>query len=145
VDTLTGLTNGTAYRFTVAAGQLRRHRPELCGFQLGLPRQGDIQDLPQLSSKKVTYGDEQAEHLSVTVSPQYSGITPTGSVNDQGVGKGTLCRDQAEVWQGLLHAVPQAAQRGHLPSCCRPTEAVRTFKGSDFGQGDTHRRQVMNC
>jgi hypothetical protein len=34
----------------------------------------------RLSAAKVTYGDEQVEHLSVTVSPQYSGSTPTGTV-----------------------------------------------------------------
>jgi hypothetical protein len=34
----------------------------------------------KLSTRKVTYGDEQGEHLSVTVSPQYSGSSPTGNV-----------------------------------------------------------------
>jgi hypothetical protein len=33
-----------------------------------------------LSATKVTYGDERVEHLSVTVSPQYSGVTPTGTI-----------------------------------------------------------------
>jgi hypothetical protein len=32
-----------------------------------------------LSAAKVTYGHEQAEHLTVTVTPQHSG-TPTGTV-----------------------------------------------------------------
>jgi hypothetical protein len=34
----------------------------------------------KLSNAKLAYGDEQTEHLSVTVSPQYSGSTPYGSV-----------------------------------------------------------------
>jgi hypothetical protein len=34
----------------------------------------------KLSATKVTYGDEQVEHLSVTVSPQHPGTTPTGTV-----------------------------------------------------------------
>jgi hypothetical protein len=34
----------------------------------------------RLSVAKVTYGDEQTEHLSVTVSPQHSGSKPTGKV-----------------------------------------------------------------
>ncbi|MFZ2056946.1 MAG: G1 family glutamic endopeptidase [Acidimicrobiales bacterium] len=34
----------------------------------------------KLSPTKVTYGSEQVEHLSVTVSPQYSGTTPIGKV-----------------------------------------------------------------
>ncbi|MFZ2058459.1 MAG: Ig-like domain-containing protein [Acidimicrobiales bacterium] len=34
----------------------------------------------KLSHSKVTYGDEQAEHLSVTVLPELAGLTPYGSV-----------------------------------------------------------------
>jgi len=33
-----------------------------------------------LSAPSVTYGDEQVEHISVTVSPQIAGPTPTGTV-----------------------------------------------------------------
>jgi hypothetical protein len=34
----------------------------------------------KLSAAKVTHGDEGAEHLSVTVSPEFAGSTPTGTV-----------------------------------------------------------------
>ena len=34
----------------------------------------------QLSASKVTYGSEQLEHFSVTVSPSYSGLVPNGTV-----------------------------------------------------------------
>ena len=34
----------------------------------------------KLSAAMVTYGDEGVEHLTVTVSPQHSGSTPTGTV-----------------------------------------------------------------
>src|ERR1019366_3536195 len=34
----------------------------------------------ELSARRVTYGDEQVEQLSVSVSPQYPGATPTGTV-----------------------------------------------------------------
>jgi hypothetical protein len=34
----------------------------------------------KLSARKVTYGDEQTEHLSVRVSPHHSGSKPTGTV-----------------------------------------------------------------
>lgn len=34
----------------------------------------------KLSAAKVTYGDEQVEHLSVTVKGQYKGLVPTGTV-----------------------------------------------------------------
>ena len=34
----------------------------------------------KLSGSRVTYGDEQAERLSVTVSPQFAGVVPSGKV-----------------------------------------------------------------
>ena len=43
-----------------------------------------------LSATKVTYGDEQVEKLSVTVSPEFAGSTPTGRVTVEGSGM-TLC------------------------------------------------------
>jgi hypothetical protein len=44
----------------------------------------------KLSATKLTYGHEQIEHLSVTVSPQYSGIAPTGTVTIKASAR-TLC------------------------------------------------------
>jgi hypothetical protein len=38
----------------------------------------------KLSAAQVTYGDEQAEQLSVSVSPQYAGTMPTGTVTISG-------------------------------------------------------------
>jgi hypothetical protein len=38
----------------------------------------------ELSAREVTYGDEQVEQLSVSVSPQYPGIRPTGTVTISG-------------------------------------------------------------
>jgi hypothetical protein len=38
----------------------------------------------ELSARRVTYGDEQVEQLSVSVSPQYPGKTPTGTVTISG-------------------------------------------------------------
>jgi hypothetical protein len=43
-----------------------------------------------LSATKVPYGDEQVEKLSVTVSPEFAGPTPTGKVTI-GESKTTLC------------------------------------------------------
>jgi len=44
----------------------------------------------KLSERKVTYGRERHEHLSVTVSPQFSGSTPTGKVTIKASTR-TLC------------------------------------------------------
>ena len=43
-----------------------------------------------LSATKVTYGDEQVEQLSLTVSPEFAGPTPTGKVSIS-ESKTTLC------------------------------------------------------
>ncbi len=54
----------------------------------------------KLSAKKVTYGHEQAEHLSVTVSPQHPGTTPTGSVTVK-TPTGALCAITLSSGKGL--------------------------------------------
>ena len=79
-DTLTGLTNGTAYSFTVAAVNSVGTGPSSAVSNSVTPAKATSKTALKLSSKKVTYGDEQAEHLSVTVSPQHSGPTATGTV-----------------------------------------------------------------
>ena len=43
-----------------------------------------------LSAAKVTYGHEGTAHVSVTVSSQYAGSTPTGTVTVKD-SKTTLC------------------------------------------------------
>jgi hypothetical protein len=44
----------------------------------------------KLSRSKVTYGNEQAAAIAITVLPQYPGLTPTGTVTVKESGK-TLC------------------------------------------------------
>jgi hypothetical protein len=44
----------------------------------------------KLSNAKLAYGDEQVEHLSVTVSPEFTGSTPTGTVTIK-ESRTTLC------------------------------------------------------
>jgi hypothetical protein len=44
----------------------------------------------KLSTVKVTYGNEQVEHLSVTISPQFTGSAPTGTVTVK-ASSTTLC------------------------------------------------------
>jgi hypothetical protein len=58
----------------------------------------------KLSAMKVTYGDEQAEHLSVTVSPQYSGSKPSGPVKVK-QSTMTLCPGFSVCFANVLVAV----------------------------------------
>lgn len=65
----------------------------------------------KLSETKVTFGHEQNERFSVTVSPQYSGTTPTGVVTISGSdclirlssGKGTCTSKSATFTIGTRH------------------------------------------
>jgi hypothetical protein len=63
--------HGTSYRTTYASSAVT--------LTPSAPRRTS-KTLLKLSRSKVTYGDEQLEHLSVTVSPRSSGSTPTGTV-----------------------------------------------------------------
>jgi len=79
-DTVTGLNNGTVYSFTVAAINTIGTGPSSAASNSVTPANATSVTVLKLSLKKVTYGDEQTEHISVSVSPQHSGSTPTGTV-----------------------------------------------------------------
>jgi hypothetical protein len=89
-DTVSGLTNGTTYTFTVAAINTVGTGPSSAASNSVTPVKATSKTGLKLSATKVTYGHEQVEHLSVTVSPQYSGLTPTGTVTVKDSTK-TLC------------------------------------------------------
>ena len=82
----------------------------------------------KLSALKVTYGQEQVEHISVTVSPQYAGATPTGIVTISGTtcrinlsgGKGSCTLSSKTFHTGFFH--PIATYGGNA-----------NFKGSKSG------------
>jgi len=80
IETIAGLTPGTAYSFTVAAvNATGTGAPSIHSNVVTVPKETTKTSL-KLSVAKVTYGREQFERLSVTVSPQYSGVMPTGTV-----------------------------------------------------------------
>ena len=87
---VTGLTNGTRYYFTVHA--VNSDGSSVASNEASATpneRAGSTTAL-MLSTTKVTYGHEQVEHLSVTVSPEHTGPTPYGSVTISRSTK-TLC------------------------------------------------------
>ena len=134
-DTLTGLTNGTAYRFTVAAVNSVGTGPSSAVSNSVSPAKATSKTSLKLSSKKVTYGDEQAEHLSVTVSPQYSGITPTGSVTIK-VSARTLCVIKLKSGKGSCMLSPKRLNAGtyHL---------VAAYGGSANFKGSTSAKETL--
>jgi hypothetical protein len=89
----------------------------------------------KLSSKKVTYGDEQAEHLSVTVSPQRSGPTVTGTVTVKASAT-TLCVIKLKSGKGSCMLSPKRLKAGtyHL---------VATYGGSANYKGSTSAKETL--
>ena len=89
-DTVTGLDNGTAYAFTVAAVNSVGTGSSSAVSNSVTPAKATSKTVLRLSSKKVTYGDEKVEHLTVSVTAGHSGSTPTGTVTIKAT-RTTLC------------------------------------------------------
>jgi hypothetical protein len=79
-ETISGLTPGTAYSFTVAAINASGNGAQSAPSNLVTVPPANTTITLSLSSSKVTYGNEQAEHFSVIVSSVYSGPVPNGTV-----------------------------------------------------------------
>lgn len=86
---VTGLVNGTVYTFTVTATNSLGTGPASSASSPVVPAKWSKIAL-KLSAKRVTYGREQVERLSVKVAPRWVGPTPTGTVKVTELGK-TLC------------------------------------------------------
>ncbi len=76
----------------------------------------------KLSATKITYGHEQTERLSVTVSPQFPGSTPTGTVTVRAA-TGTLCVITLSAGKGPCRLSPNKLK-------ARTYSLVATYGGS---------------
>jgi titin len=79
-ETITGLSPGTAYSFTVAAVNSSGNGAQSAPSNVVTVPKANTTVSLSLSATKVTYGNEQLENLSVTVSPSYAGPVPNGTV-----------------------------------------------------------------
>jgi hypothetical protein len=79
-QTITGLNPGIAYTFTVAAVNASGTGSQSAPSNVITVPMANTSIAFTLSASKVTYGNEQAEHFSVVVSPSYPGPVPTGTV-----------------------------------------------------------------
>ncbi|MGO9101642.1 MAG: Ig-like domain-containing protein [Mycobacterium sp.] len=89
----------------------------------------------KLSVVKVTYGAEQILHLSITVSPQYSGATPTGkvTVNESST---TLCLITLSSGKGSCTLQPRKLKAGIY-------SLVATYGGSTNFAGSTSSKETF--
>ena len=89
----------------------------------------------KLSVSKVTYGDEHVEHLSVTVSPEFAGSTPTGTIRVK-ESKASLCVITLSSGKGSCRlSAKQLAVGTH--------QLVASYGGStDFGASKSGRRTL---
>jgi subtilase family serine protease len=89
----------------------------------------------KLSSVKITYGDEQLEHLSVTISPQYSGSKPTGTVK-VAQSTTTLCMITLSSGKGSCALSAKKLQAGTY-------RLVATYGGSTNFKGSTSAKETL--
>jgi hypothetical protein len=83
----------------------------------------------QLSATKITYGHEQSERLSVTVSSQFPGSMPTGTVTVK-ASTGTLCVITLSSGKGSCRLSPNKLK-------ARTYSLVATYGGSTNFKGST--------
>jgi hypothetical protein len=112
-ETMTSLAPGTTYSFTVSAiNASGTGAPSENSNILSFAKASTSTAL-KLSDVKATYGHEEVESISVTVSPQYPGMMPTGSVTISGTechitvlaGKGSCTLSSAKFASGFFHPV----------------------------------------
>ncbi len=89
----------------------------------------------KLSERKVTYERERHEHLSVTVSPQFSGSTPTGKVTIKASTR-TLCVIRLSSGKGKCTL---SAKRLNAGTC----HLVATYGGSTNFKGSTSAKETL--
>ena len=89
----------------------------------------------KLSARKVAYGFEQAERLSIRVLPEYPGLTPTGTVTVKSPGR-TLCRIRLSSGKGSCRLSPKRLKVGsyHLRA---------TYKGGTNFKGSTSMKKAL--
>jgi hypothetical protein len=89
----------------------------------------------KLSTTKVTYGHEQTEHLSVTVSPQHSGSKPTGTVKVK-ESSTTLCVITLSSGKGSCTLSAKRLKVGTY-------RLVATYGGSTNFKGSTSAKETL--
>jgi subtilase family serine protease len=90
----------------------------------------------KLSAARVTYGDEQTEHLSVTVSPQFPGSMPTGTVTVT-ASTGTL------LWQVRLSSGKGSCRLLAKRLNVGTYRLVATYRGSTDFEGSTSVKKTL--
>ena len=134
-DTVTGLNNGTRLQLHGFAVNSVGTGPSSAVSNSVTPAKATSKTTLKLSSKRVTYGGEQTEHISVSVSPQHSGSTPAGTVTIKASAT-TLCVIKLKSGKGSCVLSPKRLKSGtyHL---------VATYDGSANFKGSTSTKETL--
>lgn len=133
--TIKGLANGTAYRFSVAAVNDVGTGPSSSISNPVIPAKASSDVTLKLSAKKLTYGDEQTEYISVVVSPRGPAAAPTGTVTVK-TPETTLCLIKLASGEGRWAMSANKLKPGIY-------QLVATYSGSKFFKGSTSAKVTL--
>ena len=139
-ELVTGLKPGNEYSFAVAAVNSRGAGAPSVSAVTSLQRAPTATSL-KLSSAKLTYGHEQAELFTVTVTPRYATATPTGTVEIRkstttlctvklSSGKGSCSLAKDVLHAGSYHLYAVYARNTNFIGSTSPTADLLVAKAS---------------
>jgi hypothetical protein len=134
-ETVTGLTPGTTYTFTVAAvNAAGTGAPSGHSNLVTVPKATTTTNFG-LTATRLTYGHEQVDHLAVTVLSRYTGSRPTGTVmvNESTT---TLCRIKLTSGKGSCRLSGKKLKVGTY-------QLVATYGGSTIFTGSISAKETV--
>jgi hypothetical protein len=133
--TVTGLAPGDSYAFTVTATNAAGTSPASAPSNtVTIPKAPTATTLT-VSRRAIAYGNEQTEHLAVTVLSQYSGSMPTGTVTVK-ESTTTLCVIKLSAAKGSCALSAKKLSAGTY-------RLVATYSGSTDFNGSTSVKETL--
>jgi hypothetical protein len=133
--TVTGLRSGIAYSFTISAINAAGSGPGSAASNSVTPLKATTTTVLKLSKLKATYGQEQAEHASVTVSSSLPGTIATGTVTIKELAT-AVCVIKLRLGKGSCTFSPERLKAGIY-------RLVAVYGGSTTFMGSTSAKEIL--